>query len=88
MIVLPSVLFQFYGYYRYCSVAGITTGDYCNYTGLWPNMYGYVQWRYWGVGLFQYYQVSQLPNFILAAPVLIITLMGRYSNYFYQHPYI
>jgi Gpi18-like mannosyltransferase len=70
------MMVQFYGYYRYCNASVSSGDDYCNYSGLWPNMYGYVQAKYWGVGLFKYYQLSQLPNFLLAAPILILTITG------------
>ena len=34
--------------------------------------YGYIQSKYWGVGLFKYWQLQQLPNFLLAAPMFIL----------------
>ena len=36
------------------------------------NIYSTIQSKYWGVGLFKYYTFNQLPNFILAAPVLTV----------------
>ncbi|KAM9319511.1 GPI mannosyltransferase 2 [Gastrophryne carolinensis] len=37
-----------------------------------PLAYSHIQSEYWGVGLFRYFQLQQLPNFILAFPVVLI----------------
>ncbi|PNG99104.1 GPI mannosyltransferase 2, partial [Tetrabaena socialis] len=41
-----------------------------------PYVYGFVQAQYWGVGLFRYWTLQQLPNFLLAAPVLLLSAVG------------
>ena len=43
-------------------------------------MYAEVQQRYWGVGLFCYYSAAQLPNFMLAAPVLLLSVITVSSS--------
>lgn len=41
-----------------------------------PSLYAYVQSAYWGVGALKYYHWKQIPNFLLAAPTLILTATG------------
>jgi phosphatidylinositol glycan class V len=37
------------------------------------SLYAYVQRKHWNVGLLRYFEIKQLPNFILAMPVLILS---------------
>ena len=39
-----------------------------------PLAYSHVQASHWDVGLFQYYQVKQIPNFVLALPIVVLSL--------------
>ena len=36
-------------------------------------LYRYIQWHHWNNGPFQYWQLKQIPNFLLATPILAIT---------------
>jgi GPI mannosyltransferase 2 len=83
-ILSPYVAFQYHGYRRFCLCQGPgptmceEPGDpdwaWCR--GPLPNMYSFVQARYWDVGLLRYYQLKQLPNFLLAVPTLLLTAGG------------
>ena len=43
------------------------------------SLYGYVQEKHWNVGLFRYYTFNQIPNFLLATPVMVICFAGVFS---------
>ena len=45
-----------------------------------PDLYAHVQRTYWGVGLFRYYELRQLPNFALAAPALALCAGGTAAS--------
>ncbi|KAG5628486.1 hypothetical protein H5410_000203 [Solanum commersonii] len=72
-IISPFIAFQAYGYYNIC---GRGTSDemrpWCK--ARLPLLYNYIQSRYWGVGFLKYFQVKQIPNFVLASPILSLAL--------------
>ncbi|CAM9491007.1 unnamed protein product [Phaeothamnion confervicola] len=41
-----------------------------------PSLYAHVQSTYWEVGLFRYYSWCHLPNFLLAAPAIALSVAG------------
>ncbi|XP_047505832.1 GPI mannosyltransferase 2 isoform X1 [Pieris napi] len=91
--IMPFVLVQAYNYFKFCIVTentlpefllnsefvlpGNAESPWCNKT--LPVSYSYIQSHYWNVGLFKYYQIKQLPNFILALPVLVLILYNCLS---------
>lgn len=69
------VSFQIYSTQIFCSRNDIdSTPTWC-FDAL-PHPYQSVQAKYWNVGLFHYYQIKQLPNFLLATPIVLLVLKG------------
>ncbi|XP_044967887.1 GPI mannosyltransferase 2-like isoform X2 [Hordeum vulgare subsp. vulgare] len=72
-IFLPFFAFQAYGYLNIC-LHGYTDElrPWCK--AKLPLLYSFIQSHYWGVGFLRYFQVKQLPNFLLASPVLSLAV--------------
>ncbi|XP_076471499.1 GPI alpha-1,6-mannosyltransferase 2-like isoform X2 [Babylonia areolata] len=49
-----------------------------------PLSYSYIQSHHWDVGFMKYYQVKQIPNFILAGPIIALSLCACYSFYLHR----
>lgn len=63
IIFIPYLVIQLYGNMTY---------------GYEPffNFYGNIQVKYWNQGFLKYFQLKQIPNFILAAPVFVASFSG------------
>lgn len=64
-----------FGQHLYCDAGN--PRPWCHAT--LPNIYAFVQAHYWKVGFLKYYRPSQIPNFILATPMVIFSLVGIYT---------
>ncbi|KAH9260666.1 hypothetical protein BASA81_001133 [Batrachochytrium salamandrivorans] len=58
-----------HGWFKYCWNKGVRR-PWCDYTV--PNIYSFVQAEYWNLGLFSYYEMKQLPNFLVAFPAVAL----------------
>ncbi|CAM6035844.1 unnamed protein product [Sphagnum compactum] len=79
-VVTPFVAFQFYGYYQHCdpSVGSVEElRPWC--PARLPYLYGFVQKHYWNVGFLRYFEIKQIPNFMLASPMLALAICSLIS---------
>lgn len=72
IVCLPVLYHDVRGYNFHCAEQASLTPKWCEYSDNF-SLYKYVQRKHWNVGLFRYYELKQLPNFILASPVLILS---------------
>ena len=74
ILAIPYVGFQVWGS---GAIAEASAEE--GYSGPSLGLYSHIQAKYWGNGLFAYYQIKQIPNFVLAAPVLLASLTVVWS---------
>lgn len=84
--IIPFLLVQTYNYFKFCVpndnnlpdfltnyeyvLPGSATSPWCNST--FPLSYSFIQSHYWEVGFLKYYKLKQIPNFILAFPIILL----------------
>ncbi|GAB7364050.1 hypothetical protein MBLNU230_g4605t1 [Neophaeotheca triangularis] len=71
---------QVVAYFEYCTAGH--TRPWCDWTV--PSIYSWVQSEYWNVGFLKYWTVSNLPLFLLAAPMLVVLIGTAVSALGYQ----
>jgi len=85
LVSLPVRYHDLKGWDRHCVGAPVRP-SWCGYGNENPSvlnyssfsLYRYVQDKHWNVGFFRYYEWKQVPNFLLAAPILILSSIGVY----------
>lgn len=68
--------FQYYGYLSFC-LQTQSPRSWCQLTV--PAIYSFVQEHYWNVGLLRYFTREQIPNFLLASPMILLSVCGIIS---------
>lgn len=68
---IPEEIIRFAKVRGYKLSSDADSPPWCSWT--LPSSYSYVQSTYWNVGLFRYYELKQIPNFILAIPAITIS---------------
>ncbi|KAI9594817.1 GPI mannosyltransferase 2 [Syncephalis fuscata] len=72
IVISGMASFQIYGYQQYCN--GEQSRPWCKERV--PLLYSFVQTEYWNCGFLRYFEKKQLPNFALAAPMILLSAMG------------
>jgi len=75
LVTIPLFIHDENGYGLNCR-GDIINADCGNRVG---SFYGYVQRKHWNVGFLRYFQLRQIPNFLLATPILIYSGSGAWN---------
>ncbi|KJE96876.1 hypothetical protein CAOG_007129 [Capsaspora owczarzaki ATCC 30864] len=65
----PFLWWQYRSYHEFCT-SPEATRPWCSQS--LPFIYSFVQEHYWNNGFLRYYELKQVPNFVLALPILVL----------------
>ncbi len=77
---IPNKLIEFAREQDYVIINDINLPKWCNTTMF---SYNSIQNKYWNVGFLTYWNFRQIPNFILASPIIVLCLLAL-KHYFYS----
>ena len=86
--VIPSIIHELNGRKLFCGndsesliyyVSNPREDDIRDWCDSKTNIYSYIQEKYWDVGLFKYYTMNNIPNFLLATPMVVLCMVGGTS---------
>jgi phosphatidylinositol glycan class V len=80
---MPFIYHDFSAYLAFCTPSERPPAWCSNFP---PSIYTHVQSKYWNVGFLRYWTLQQLPNFIIAAPPLL--LLFTFSTYHFAQGFI
>lgn len=68
LVTSPFIYHHYAAFAAFCTTP-VPHPDWCDHIP--PSIYTHVQSKYWNVGFFRYWAISQIPNFLIAAPPLL-----------------
>lgn len=79
--LVPFIHHNTTAYFLFCTSSTVHIPDWCT-SSIVPSIYSHVQSTYWNVGFLRYWTISNIPNFILAFPplLLIFAFCGFYLS--------
>jgi len=84
LVYLPVRYHDLNGWHRHC-VGLVVRPPWCSHSEQNSmvlsssfSLYRHIQHKHWNVGIFRYYEWKQVPNFLLAAPILVLSITGVY----------
>ena len=76
LIVLPIRYHDLNGYRAHCENVSPIQPSWCENESSSFSLYAWTQRHHWNIGPFRYYEARQIPNFLLAAPMLSLSIAG------------
>jgi phosphatidylinositol glycan class V len=70
---------------NHSSIANDSISPWC--VSNFPIAYSYIQAHYWNVGYMNYFEFKQIPNFLLAAPIILIILVNAFTFFVNNQDY-